>query len=108
MPSGSRRYHPQAAHRDPLNTLAGTLADPRDQAWCARVKPEVAALLLAQEPASHTLAAGWWPRRTPQALGGSDDQGLGQGLQGCEGRPGSGDWPHADDNNYPSPVPDRQ
>ena len=33
---------PQAAHRDPLNTLAGTLADPADQAWGPQVKPEVA------------------------------------------------------------------
>jgi hypothetical protein len=28
MPSGSRPVPPQAVHRDPLNTLAGTLADP--------------------------------------------------------------------------------
>jgi hypothetical protein len=51
---GRARYHPQAADRGPVNTLA----DPGDQAWGARVKPEVAALLLAQGPASHSLAAG--------------------------------------------------
>ena len=43
MPSGSRRYHPQAVRRDPLNTLAGTLADPVTKPG-VRVKPEVAAL----------------------------------------------------------------
>jgi hypothetical protein len=44
MPSGSRPEHPQAVHRDPLNTLAGTLADPVTKPG-VRVKPEVAALL---------------------------------------------------------------
>jgi hypothetical protein len=29
MPSGSRPVHRQAVRRDPLNTLAGTLAGPR-------------------------------------------------------------------------------
>ena len=58
MPSGSRPVHPQAVHRDPLNTLAGTLAAPGTEPGDTRVKPEVAALLLPQEPASHSLAAG--------------------------------------------------
>ena len=39
MPSGSRRYHPQAVRRDPLNTLAGTLADPGDQASASGSSP---------------------------------------------------------------------
>ena len=39
MPSGSRRYHPQAVRRDPLNTLAGTLADPGDQASVSGSSP---------------------------------------------------------------------
>jgi hypothetical protein len=62
MPSGSRPVPPpRPSTATPLNTLAGTLADPGDDAWGARVKPEVAALL-GQESASHSFAAGWWPR----------------------------------------------
>ena len=49
MPSsvalGSTLKAPTAA---PVNTLAGTLAGPGDQARGARAKPEVAALLLAR------------------------------------------------------------
>ena len=58
MPSsvapGTTLRAPTAA---PVNTLAGTLADPGDQARGARAKPEVAALLLARRPASHSLAS---------------------------------------------------
>jgi len=105
MPSGSRPVPPPGRPPRPLKHLAGTLADPRDQAWCARVKPEVAALLLAQEPASHTLAARWWPRRTPQALGRSDDQGLGQGSTGLKDGPDLEDELHAATTPKSGPEP---
>jgi hypothetical protein len=88
MPSGLRPEHPQAVHRDPLNTLAGTLADPGTKPG-VRVKPEVAALLARGQRRTHSRL-GCWPRRTPQPLGRSDDQGLGQGLHRFEGQPGSG------------------
>jgi hypothetical protein len=54
MPSGSRPVHPLGRRPRPLKYPGR----PRDQAWRVRVKPEVAALLLAQGPASHSLAAG--------------------------------------------------
>ena len=67
MPSGSCPVPPQAVHRDPLNTLAGILADPGDQACGARVKPEVAALLLAQGPASRSRGRVVAPANTAAA-----------------------------------------
>jgi len=58
MPSGSRPVHPQAVRRDPSKHPGRYPGRPAGtKPGGARVKPEVAALLLAQGPASHSLAA---------------------------------------------------
>jgi hypothetical protein len=53
LASGTTLRAPTAA---PVNTLAGTLANPETK-LDARAKAQVAALLLARGPASHSLAS---------------------------------------------------
>jgi len=95
---------PSGPHRDPLNTLAGTLADPRDQAWGARVKPEIAALRLAQEPASHSLAAGGGLGEHRSCLAGRMTRGPGRGSTAVKDGPDLEDGLHADDNKRQLPM----
>ena len=106
MPSGSRPVHPQAVRRDPLNTLAGTLAGPRGPSP-GRPGQARGCRAAAGSRAGVALTRGRvWPGRTPQPLGRSDDQGLGQGSTGMKDGADLEDGLHAGDDSSPGPVPD--
>jgi hypothetical protein len=59
--------------------------------WGARGQARLPRCWLRSRRGIHSRP-GCWPRRPPRPLGRSDDQRLGQGLHGYEGRPGSGGW----------------